>query len=94
MERLSIMTKIVVEFSGYMHINLERTMFVRLSDSPAREFLTAKQWLALDDEYKDEYTIFDMEHAMDDAYEVGWNHCDTMVTDDIGVVLYSDRTYS
>jgi hypothetical protein len=35
-----------------------------------------------------------MEHAMNDADEVGWNHCDTMVTDDRGVVLYSDRTYS
>ena len=88
------MDKIVVEFSGYMHVDPNRTMFVRFDGGDGREFITGKQWLALDDEYKDEYAIFDMEHAMNDADEVGWNHCDTMVTDDIGVVLYSDRTYS
>jgi len=88
------MAKIIVEFSGYMSIDLERTMFMRLSESPAREFLTAKQWLALDEEYKDEYVIFDMEHAIDDASEVGWNHCDTIVEDDNGIELYSNRTYS
>ena len=86
--------KIIVEFSGYMQIDLERTMFVRFSDSDAREFITGSQWLALDDEYKDEYCIFDMEHALDDAHEVGWNHADTIVQDDKGVELYADRTYS
>ena len=88
------MAKVIVEFSGYMQIDLERTMFVRMWESPAREFITGSQWLALDDEYKDEYCIFDMEHALDDAHEVGWNHADTIVQDDEGIELYSDRTYS
>ena len=86
--------KIIVEFSGYMEVDLERTMFVRLSDSPAREFITGSQWLALDEEYKDEYCLFDMEHALNDAHEVGWNHADTIVQDNNGIELYSERTYS
>lgn len=88
------MNKVVVEFSGYMEIDLDRTMFVRFSDSPAREFITARQWVALDPEYKGEYSIFDMEHAMNDANEVGWNHCTPYIQDAEGCEIYSDRTYS
>ena len=88
------MSKVIVEFSGYMEVDLERTMFVRLTDSDAREFITANQWMALDPEYKDEYCIFDMEHALSDAWEVGWNHADTIVQDAEGREIYSGRTYS
>jgi len=88
------MMKVVVEFSGYMVVN-DNAMFIRVSDGvDSRSFITAKQWLALDDEYKDEYTLFSHEHAMFDAEEVGWNHSDILVQDEDGKEVYSDRTYS
>ena len=84
--------KIVVEFSGYMVLD-DNTMFMRVSDSvDPRSFITAKQWLALDDEYKNEYAIHSMEHAMSDAQELGWNHSDIIVEDE-SVKVYSTRTY-
>ena len=86
--------KIVVEFSGYMVLD-DNTMFMRVSDSvESRSFITAKQWLALDDEYKDEYAIHSMKHAMSDAQELGWNHSDIVVQDENGRVVYSDETFS
>ena len=86
--------KVVVEFSGYMVLD-DNTMFMRVSDSvDSRSFITAKQWLALDDEYKSAYTIHKMEHAMSDAQELGWNHSYILVQDDNGEAVYSDRIYS
>ena len=86
--------KVVVEFSGYMVLD-DNTMFMRVSDGvDSRSFITAKQWLALDDEYKDEYVIHSMEHAMSDAQELGWNHSDILAQDENGEEVYSDRTFS
>ena len=86
--------KVVVEFSGYMVLD-DSTIFMRLYEGVASSsFITAKQWLALDDKYKDEYVIHSMEHAMSDAQELGWNHSDILVEDENGEEVYSDRTYS
>jgi len=86
--------KVVVEFSGYMVLD-DNTIFMRLYEGVASSsFITAKQWLALDNEYKDEYVIYSMEHAMSDAQELGWNHSDILVEDENGEEVYSDRTYS
>ena len=51
---------IIVEFSGYLEIDLDRTMFVRWDNS--RDLITARQWMDIGE--KDKYHVVDMKNAL------------------------------
>ena len=66
------MSEIVVEFSGWIKADPDKTMFFKVGDSEGPEIIDGTQWLGLDEESRSNYILEDLIsaqiHAIDGSY--------------------------
>jgi len=88
------MTKIVVEFSGWVECDSDKVMFQSLSEDNSRQLITGTEWLRLSEDEQDDYILEDYTEAQRTALYGSLEHLDVIVVNDDGTEKTASRTYS
>jgi len=77
--------RLIVEFSGWMECDPEKTEFHYIGGDPVEDFLggdihvTGKEYMTLSPEEQDNFILKCLGETYIDALDVGLNHCDIEV---------------
>jgi hypothetical protein len=63
------MSNIVVEFSGWVVADPDKTLFFKIGDSEGPETIDGKQWLALDEDDRGDYILDNVIDAQRDSLD-------------------------
>jgi hypothetical protein len=85
------MTKIIVEFSGWVECDSDKVMFVSLLND---DVITGTEWLKLSQDDQDNYIMEDYIEAQKTALDGSYEHLDVIVVNEDGTEVTANRTYS
>jgi hypothetical protein len=99
MERLSRMSKIIVEFSGWVECDSDKVMFQYIGPEQyglmsTGGSITGTEWLKLSEDDRDNYMIEDYIEAQRTALDGGYEHLDVIIQNEDGSEVTASRTYS
>jgi len=88
------MTKIIVEFSGWVECDSDKVIFQSLSEDNSRQLITGAEWLKLSQDEQDDYILEDCTEAQRTALDGSLEHLDVIVVNEDGTEVTANRTYS
>jgi len=88
------MTKIIVEFSGWVECDSDKVIFQSLSEDNSRQLITGADWLKLSQDDQDDYILEDCTEAQRTALDGSLEHLDVIVVNEDGTEVTANRTYS
>ena len=93
------MTKIIVEFSGWIECDSSRVLFQYIGDEHDDDVrrwpvITGNEWLKLSEDEQDDYILEDIIQAQETALGNWYENLDVIVQNDDGGEVRANRTYS
>lgn len=88
------MSKIIVEFSGWVECDSDKVIFQSLSEDNSRQLITGAEWLKLSQDEQDDYILEDCTEAQRTALDGSLEHLDVIVVNEDGTEVTANRTYS
>ena len=93
------MTKIIVEFSGWVECDSSRVLFQYIGDEHDDDVrrwpvITGNEWLKLSEDEQDDYILEDIIQAQETALGNWYENLDVIVQNDDGGEVRANRTYS
>lgn len=88
------MSKIIVEFSGWVECDIDKVIFQSLSEDNSRQLITGAEWLKLSQDEQDDYILEDCTEAQRTALDGSLEHLDVIVVNEDGTEVTANRTYS
>ena len=85
------MTKIIVEFSGWVECDSDEVKFVSLLTD---DVITGTEWLKLSQDEQDDYMLEDCIEAQRTALDGSYEHLDVIMANEDGTEVTANRTYS
>jgi len=85
------MTKIIVEFSGWIECDSDKVEFVSLLTD---DVITGTEWLKLSQDEQDDYMLEDCIEAQRTALDGSYEHLDVIMVNEDGTEVTANRTYS
>ena len=85
------MSKIIVEFSGWVECDSDKVMFLNLINDSV---ITGTEWLKLSEDEQDDYILEDCIEAQRTALDGSLEYLDTIMVNDDGSEVSANRTYS
>jgi len=85
------MTKIIVEFSGWVECDSDKVMFVSLLTG---DVITGTEWLKLSQDEQDDYIPEDCIEAQRTALDGSLEYLDVIIQNEDGSEVSANRTYS
>jgi hypothetical protein len=85
------MTKIIVEFSGWVECDSDEVKFVSLLTD---DVITGTEWLKLSQDEQDDYMLEDCIEAQRTALDGSYEHLDVIMVNEDGTEVTANRTYS
>jgi hypothetical protein len=93
------MTKIIVEFSGWVECDSDKVMFQYIGPEQyglmsTGGSITGTEWLKLSEDDQDNYILEDCIEAQKTALDGEYEHMDVIMVNDDGTEVTTNRTYS
>ena len=91
------MTKIVVEFSGWVECDSNKVEFQYIGDDDDVErcpVITGTEWLKLSQDEQDDYILEDCIEAQKTALDGSYEHLDVIMVNEDGTEVTANSTYS
>ena len=85
------MTKIIVEFSGWVECDSDKVQFLKLMTD---DVITGTEWLELSQDEQDDYMLEDCIEAQRTALDGSYEHLDVIMVNEDGTEVTANRTYS
>ena len=85
------MTKIIVEFSGWIECDSDKVKFLKLLTD---DVITGTEWLKLSQDDQDDYMLEDCIEAQRTALDGSYEHIDVIMVNEDGTEVTANRTYS
>ena len=85
------MSKIIVEFSGWVECDSDKVKFVSLLTD---DVITGTEWLKLSEDEQDDYILEDCVHAQETALDGSLEYLDVIMVNEDGTEVTANRTYS
>ena len=85
------MTKIIVEFSGWVECDSDKVEFVSLLTD---DVITGTEWLKLSQDEQDDYMLEDCIEAQRTALDGSYEHLDVIIVDENHNEVTAIRTHS
>lgn len=88
------MSKIIVEFSGWVECDSDKVMFQSLSEDNNRQLITGTEWLKLSQDEQDDYILEDYTEAQRTALDGSLEFLDVIIRNDDDTEVSAYSTYS
>lgn len=88
------MSKIIVEFSGWVECDSDKVIFQSLSEDNSRQLITGTEWLKLSEDEQDDYILEDCTEAQRTALDGSLEYLDVIIQNEDGSEVTANRTYS
>lgn len=85
------MTKIIVEFSGWVECDSDEVKFLKLLTD---DVITGTEWLKLSQDEQDDYMLEDCIEAQRTALDGSYEHIDVIMVNEDGTEVTANSTYS
>jgi len=89
------MTKIIVEFSGWVECDSDKVKFQYISnDDDQCTVITGTEWLKLSEDDRDDYILEDCIEAQKTSVDGSYEHLDVIIVDENNKEVTAIRTFS
>ena len=89
------MSKIIVEFSGWVECDSDEVKFEYIgSEDNSRQLITGTEWLKLSEYDRYDYILEDCIEAQKTSLDGSYEHIDVIIVDEDGTEVTANRTYS
>jgi hypothetical protein len=89
------MTKIIVEFSGWVECDNDKVMFQYIGEKLNTPLnITGTEWLKLSQDEQDDYILENCIDAQYTALDGSYEHIDVIIQNEDGSEVTANRTYS